>query len=83
MVVLNPHAQSVSLDDLLKTNKDQFDKIFASQMGDVGLVDSTHRPPTRADLESASLQAQADSHAGDATELLNERFGSGWSSEIV
>ena len=81
MVDVNPYGKSVSLDDLLKANKEQFDKIFSSQMGDVGLVEAPHRPATQEDLESASLRAHRG--AGDVTEMLDQRFGSGWSSEVV
>ncbi len=81
MVDLHPHAKSVSLDDLLKANKDQFDKIFARQMDEVGLVEAPHRPATQEDLESASLKAHTP--ADDVNEMLTERFGVGWSSEVV
>ena len=81
MADINPHAKSVSLDDLLKANKEQFDKIFASQMDEVGVVQAPHRPPTREDLESASLKAETP--AGDSTDMLNQRFGASWSSEVV
>ena len=81
MVDLNPHAGSVSLDDLLKANREQFDRIFTSQMGEVGLVEAPHRPATHEDLESASLEAHAP--AGDVSEMLDRRFGTGWSSEVV
>ena len=73
-------AKSISLDDLLKSSKQQFDNIFAAQMTETGLVDVSHRPPTQADLASASLQAAT---ASDATAMLNQRFGDRWSSEVV
>ena len=81
MVDLNPHAGSVSLDDLLKANREQFDRIFTSQMGEVGLVEAPHRPATHEDLQSASLEAHAP--AGEVSEMLDRRFGTGWSSEVV
>ena len=81
MVDLNPHAGSVSLDDLLKANREQFDRIFTSQMGEVGLVEAPHRPATHEDLESASLEAHAPD--GEVSEMLDRRFGTGWSSEVV
>ncbi len=48
-----------SLDDLLKANKEQFDKIFSAQMTEIGVVDTTIRPVTREDLRSASMDAAA------------------------
>jgi N-methylhydantoinase B len=77
-----PIAKSVSLDDLLKSSKQQFDNIFAAQMTATGLVDVSQRPATQADLASASLQA-ASTAQGDVTAMLNSRFGDRWSSEVV
>ena len=57
----------VSLDDLLKANKAQFEKIFATQMQEIGLVGASHRPPTEEDLVSASLQSKTDSDSEDVT----------------
>ena len=50
MTDVNPPAGGVSLDDLLKTNKAQFDQLFAKQMKEVGLVGVSHVPATAADL---------------------------------
>ncbi len=78
-----PSAKPLSLDDLLKANKAQFDKIFSTQMSELGLAGMTHRPATREDLASASLEAAARAAGGDVTTLLNARFGANWSSEVV
>ena len=77
----NPERGRISLDDLLKANKEQFDKIFANQMQETGLRSIDRRPATSADLQSASLDHGAD--AGDITARLNARYGDRWSSEIV
>ena len=83
MVDVNPLGKSVSLDDLLKANKDQFDRIFSSQKNEIGLVGATSRPTTHEDLASASLEARAAAEGVDVTKLLNRRFGDRWSSEVV
>ena len=83
MTDLNPPSKSVSLDDLLKANKEQFDQLFATQVQEVGLVDVSHRPATEEDLMSASMRAWHDGNGDDATALLNKMFGTGWSSEVV
>jgi len=83
MTNLNPLSSTVSFDDLLKANKRQFDQIFSNQMTELGLVGTTHRPPTAADLVSASLVAENGAHAGDVYAMLNERFGTRWSSDVV
>ncbi|MFP6773379.1 MAG: hydantoinase B/oxoprolinase family protein [Alphaproteobacteria bacterium] len=80
----NPERGRMSLDDLLKANKAQFDKVFSTQMSEAGLLSTDHRPATAADLESASMAAAMDTMAiGDVTAHLNARHGSTWSSEIL
>ena len=83
MANLSPLSTNVTFDDLLKANKKQFDLIFSAQTKELGLVGSTHRPPTAADLDSASLASQPRGEASDLYAMLNGRFGSRWSSEVV
>jgi N-methylhydantoinase B len=78
----SPLSSSVSFDDLLKANKQQFDNIFSTQTKELGLLGANHRPPTTADLASASLSAEG-ARSSDLYAMLNERFGSRWSSEVV
>jgi N-methylhydantoinase B len=79
----SPLSSTVSFDDLLKANKQQFDRIFSTQTQELGLLGASLRPPTSADLASASLAAEGTAKSGDLYAVLNERFGSGWSSEVV
>src|ERR1700677_829334 len=79
----SPLSSNVSFDDLLKANKQQFDTIFSAQTKELGLLGSTHRPPTSADLASASLASEASAPTSDLYPMLNARFGSRWSSEVV
>src|ERR1700733_12130505 len=83
MANFNPLSSTVSFDDLLKANKQQFDTIFSAQTKELGLLGVTHRPPTTADLASASVSSGAAAKSGDLYAMLNERFGSRWSSEVV
>ena len=53
MADINPPPKSVSLDELLKTNKEQFDAIFSGQMENNGLIGTNHLPPTLDDIGSA------------------------------
>jgi N-methylhydantoinase B len=78
----SPLSSTVSFDDLLKANKQQFDSIFSAQTKELGLLGASHRPPTAADLTSASLSAEG-AKSSDLYGMLNERFGSRWSSEVV
>jgi N-methylhydantoinase B len=73
---LNPLSNTVSLDDLLRANKQQFDRIFAAQMQERGRA---------APAQQSLSQAAADpSGAADAIyDVLNRRFGSRWTSEVM
>src|ERR1700678_1393295 len=79
----NPLTSTVSFDDLLKANKEQFDRIFSAQTQELGLIGVSHRPPTAADLVSASVSSEAAAKSGDLYAMLNGRFGSRWSSDVV
>jgi len=79
----SPLSSTVSFDDLLKANKQQFDNIFSTQTKELGLLGASVRPPTSADLASASLSSGSTAGGGDLYAMLNERFGARWSSEVV
>ena len=79
----NPTGRAVSLDDLLNANKAQFDKVFAEQVRDSGLVGVTRRRVAEGDLYSASLGAARAAETADVAALLDSKFGTGWSSEVV
>jgi N-methylhydantoinase B len=83
MTNFSPLGGTVSFDDLLKANKQQFDAVFSAQTKELGLLGSSHRPPTTADLASASLVSAAAGQPSDLYAVLNDRFGSAWSSEVV
>jgi len=83
MTNYSPLSSTVSFDELLKANKQQFDQIFSAQTKELGLIGASTRPPTSADLASASLSSEAAAQAADTYAMLNERFGSRWSSEVV
>ena len=83
MTNLNPLSSTVTFDDLLKANKKAFDHIFAAQTKELGLVGTSHLPPMSSDLISASLASEAAGQSSDPYAMLNDRFGSRWSSEVV
>lgn len=78
----SPLTSTVKFDDLLKANKQQFDRIFSAQTEELGLLSASLRPATSADLASASLSVQAAPES-DIYTVLNARFGARWSSEVV
>ena len=59
MANLSPLSSNVTFDDLFKANKKQFDQIFSAQTKELGLLGASRRPPTTADLASASLASEA------------------------
>ena len=63
MANFGPLSSTVSFDDLLKANKQAFDQIFSAQTKELGLRDASLRPPTSADLASASLSSEAAGQA--------------------
>src|SRR6476659_1222058 len=79
----NPLSSTVTFDDLLKANKQAFDQIFSAQTKELGLLGASRRPPTTADLASASLASESAGLSTDLYAMLNERYGSRWSSEVV
>ena len=83
MTNMNPLSRSISFDDLLKANKEQFDKLFNAQVRDEGLIAVSAKPVTEEDLQSASLARENGGTRPDVGELLNARFGAAWSSEVV
>ena len=82
MTNFSPLSSTVSFDDLLKANKQQFDRVFSAQTKELGLLGSSHRPTTSADLASASLASEAAVQSSDLYAMLNHRFGSRWSSRL-
>ena len=70
----NPLSSTVSFDDLLKANKQAFDQIFSAQTKELGLLGASRRPPTTADLASASLASEAAGQSTDLYAMLNERL---------
>jgi N-methylhydantoinase B len=77
---LSPLSSAVSLDDLLKVNKQKFDQIFAAQMNEIGLGAASRRPPPTPDMASAG---PAGEDLPDVYAWLNARFGGRWSSDVV
>ena len=54
----NPLRNSISFNALVKSNKEQFDKIFNEQMKSAGLTETSRRPATQEDLISSGVQAE-------------------------
>ena len=72
---------SASLDDLLEVNRDRFDRIFSKQMSDAGL-EVGGSIGQKEPISSKANIIGSKSKKG-ASDRLIERFGGGWSSEII
>ncbi len=77
MPEMTPHSSRTSLDDLLKANREQFERVFSAQMGGAATAAQTAEQPSATTL-STPTRAR-----GGATDMLLARFGGGWSSQIV
>ena len=80
MVSMSPLSNAVSLDDLLEANKRQFDQIFATQMGKLEAPSAAAQPLASA---TAPVGPVASPSVSDVYAMLNARFGSQWSSEVL
>jgi N-methylhydantoinase B len=76
MSKLSPLSSAVSFDDLVKANKQAFDDIFAAQSQEL-------RPVAVKAAASAAAAAETSEHGEQLYALLNARFGSRWSSEVI
>ena len=77
MTEITPHSSRTSLDDLLKANREQFERVFSAQMG-------AAPSPSTGDMSDQSAAPAVPLRArGGATDMLLARFGGGWSSQIV
>ena len=74
-------SKSASLEELVRANKAQFDRIFSTQMGtpDAQTGDTAEPSETPASVAEDG-QAPLDS---SIRKILTERYGDGWSHEIV
>jgi N-methylhydantoinase B len=78
MSKLSPLSSAVSFDDLVKANKQAFDAIFAAQRAELGPV-----VVTASSSATGASAAGSSEHGEQLYALLNARFGSRWSSEVI
>ena len=93
----DPSQKPVSLNDLLKANREQFDKIFGSQQEEMGLLRASRIALTEQDLGSASLASTLPSAVAPSpgrtplgadsddpiASYLNEMLGDRWRYEVI
>ncbi|MDH3236016.1 MAG: hydantoinase B/oxoprolinase family protein [Alphaproteobacteria bacterium] len=77
----NQRSRPGSLDELLKANKEQFDRVFAGQTRDWGVTRGTPQPIPVAERPTAHSEV---SEPEGVEALLDRLFGRGeWTSELV
>ena len=74
-------SKSASLEELVKANKAQFDRIFSTQMGTLDVQPGVTAEPSETPVSVAD-EGQASLDSG-IRKILTERYGDGWSHEIV
>jgi N-methylhydantoinase B len=73
----------ISLNDLLQSNREQFDRLFGRQREEQGLMRATHFPVTAADMASASMAGHHAPVTNAVSLALNQAYGAGWSYEVA
>ncbi|MCY3831223.1 MAG: hydantoinase B/oxoprolinase family protein [Rhodospirillaceae bacterium] len=81
-----PRPSASSLDALLQSTREQFDRTFADRLRQADAAGLRNRQPPSAQSSAATGAAPAEPPAGsdpDIDATLNRRFGDDWSAELV
>lgn len=81
MTDVHTPGKAVSLGDLLKINKERFDRIYQQQREELGLMHATHFPVTADQVAPAAERRPPVS--SEVALSLNKAFGEAWSYEIA
>ncbi|SVA44202.1 uncharacterized protein METZ01_LOCUS97056, partial [marine metagenome] len=73
----------ISLDDLVKANKTQFDTIVSTQMDQSGLRDALQVDRGLDKASSDIAQEAIFETSNNISQILTERYGENWSHEIL
>ena len=73
----------ISLDDLVKANKTQFDTIFSKQMDESDLRDTTHASGGQEKSSGIPIEEELTEPSQNISGILTQRYGENWSHEIV
>jgi len=75
--------KSLSLDELVRANKDQFDRIFNDQMQQANLQGSLEAPRSEIDLAKRTQPPVVPASDSNIINILNQRFGDDWSHDLI
>ena len=75
--------KSLSLDELVRANKDQFDRIFNDQMQQTNLRGSLEAPRGEIDLARGTQPPVVSASDSNIVNILNQQFGDDWSHDLI
>jgi len=75
--------KSLSLDELVRANKDQFDRIFNDQMQQTNLQSSLEVPRGEIDLARGTQPPVVSASDSNIVNILNQQFGDDWSHDLI
>ncbi len=75
--------KSLSLDELVRANKDQFDRIFSDQMQQPNLQGGLEEPRSEISQPSGTQPAVVSASDSNIVNILNQKFGDDWSHDLI
>ena len=75
--------KSLSLDELVRANKDQFDRIFNDQMQQANLQDSLEATRSEIGVTRGSQPSVVSASDSNIVNTLNQQFGDDWSHDLI
>ena len=75
--------KSLSLDELVRANKDQFDRIFNDQMQQTNLRGSLEATRTEIDVTRGSQPSVVSASDSNIVNILNQQYSDDWSHDLI
>ena len=75
--------KSLSLDELVRANKDQFDRIFSDQMQQANLQGGLESPRSESGVAGGTQPPVVSASDSDIVNILNQEYGDDWSHDLI
>ncbi|MCH2482360.1 MAG: hydantoinase B/oxoprolinase family protein [Gammaproteobacteria bacterium] len=75
--------KSLSLDELVRANKDQFDRIFSHQMQQTNLQSGFEAIRSETGVAGETRPVVASASDSNIVNILNQQYGDDWSHELI
>ena len=75
--------KSLSLDELVRANKDQFDRIFNDQMQQANLQDNLESASNEIGVTNESQPSVVSASDSNIVNILNQKFNDDWSHDLI